>query len=347
MRSEYASKKYPNLYKYPTSQSWVFRKYSSEKRKEFIKSTGISDNEAKAYAVGLELFNKWMGVRLTHSGKEFTVRDIARTILAGKETKRERTYITTKNQIENHILPHFGHLRPAQITPLKWDQYDAEERKKGQRTKLFNTRKALIEILNRAKDEGLINFVPKLKDHDGESREGKYLEELTVKSLIEGASDNTGLLIEIMYLMGARPGEVIQYEFSMINWEAGPTGMIAIPGRITKTGRSRTIPLNSRISALLWFRMHEIGGKYIFPSPIDSGRPIREYKTGWDTACRRAGIKDEDDIIIYDLRNTWVTNQAKRGIAQGFTAKYSDTSPEMIHKIYLRATNNSMQEVAG
>lgn len=346
-KSEYASTKYPNLYRYPTSPCWIFRKYSSEKRKEFIKSTGISDDQSKAYRTGLEKFNKWMGIRLHHSGREILIRDLGRAILEAKKSKRDNTYRSSRNQIENHIMPALGHLRPEQITPLKWDQYDADERAKGKRTKLFNTRKALIEILNRSKDEGIIQSVPKLINHDGEAREGKYLDEITVKSLIVGASSTTSLLLEILYLMGPRPGEAIQYEFGMIRWDEGPTGKIYIPGRITKTGRSRAIPLNSRVSALLWFRQHEIGGKFVFPSPTNPGRSVKEYKTGWDTACRRAGIKKEDDIIPYDLRCTWITNQATRGISQGFTAKYSDTSPEMIHKIYLRAVGDSMQEAAG
>ena len=347
MKPDFASKKYPNLYRYPNSPNWVYRKYCSEKRKDFCRSTGISDNEAKAYKVGLEMFNKWLGQRIHHSGRELTIRDIARAILAGKESKKDNTYRSTKNQIENHILPYFGHLKPSQMSPLKWDQYNTDERAKGKRTKLFNTRKALIEIMNRAKDEGLIQVVPKFKDHDGEAREGKYIDDFTLKSLIFAATDDTSLLIEILSLMGARPGEAIQYEYKMIKWDEGPTGTIYIPGRITKTGRSRAIPLNSRVSGLLWFRMHERGGKFIFPSPVNSERPVKEYKTGWETACNRVGIKEEDDIIVYDLRSTWITNQAKRGIPQGFTAKYSDTSPEMIHKIYLRAVSESMQEVAG
>jgi len=342
----HTSKKYSNLYKDPKSPYWSFRKYSSEKRQEFKRSTGLED-EAKAYKKGLEMFNEWLGSEIDHS-RVVLIKDIARAILSSKEVvKRDRTYTTSKNQIEKHILPYFGHLKPCQITSLRWDEYDAHERKKGKRTKLFNTRKALIEILNRAKDENLIKKVPELKLHDQKSRQGKYIEEITVKTLICAASPDTSLLIEILYLMGARPGEVIQYEYSMIHWDEGVHGTISIPGRITKTGRSRKIPLNSRVSALLWFRMHEKGGKYVFPSPSDPNRPIREYKTGWNSACRKVGITRKDNILLYDLRDTWVTNQAKRNIPIGFTAKYADTSPEMIHKIYLRTVDDSMQNVAG
>jgi integrase len=287
-----------------------------------------------------------MGVRIHHSGRELLVRDIAQVILTAKETKKDNTYRSFNNQIKNHILPAFGHLKPSQITPLKWNQYDSEERRKGKRTKLFNTRKALIEILNRAKDEGLIQVVPKLKNHDGESRAGKYMDASVVQRIMNAASPMTRLLIEIVYRMGARPGEVIQYEWSMIHWDEDKHGRIYIPGRITKTGRSRDIPLNSRISEMLKSLEHTTGSPFIFPSPAYPDKPIKSYKTGWNSACRRAGFMG-DEYILYDLRCTWVTNQAKRGINPVFTAKYSDTSIKMIEKIYAKAEPGAMQEAAG
>jgi len=343
------SQKYPNLIRYSErSPYWWFRKYCGEKRKYFFQSTGVKDKEAEAYRVGLEMFTKWMGMRIDHStGRELVIRDIARAILAGKESKRDNTYRSSKNQLENHIIPTFGHLKASQVTALKWDLYDAEERKKGKRTKLFNTRKALIEILNRAKDEGLINQVPKLKNHDDESRQGKYLDDLTVQRILNVASPQTRLLIEIVYRMGARPGEVIQWEWDMINWEKGTHGAISIPGRITKTGRSREIFLNSRVSELLK-PLHGVNeSKFIFPSPLGPNQPIQGYKTGWNTACRSAFPDKKIDFIIYDLRHTWVTNQAKRGINPGFTAKYADTSIQMIQRVYLRADAEAMLETAG
>jgi integrase len=355
------SSKYPNLYRYSDrSPYWIFRKYCSEKRKEFIRSTGVIDSEAQAYKIGLEMFNQWLGTRLDHSGRELFIRDIARAILAAKEEKRDNTYRSTRNQIVNHILPAFGHLKPSQMTPLKWNNYDSEERKKGKRTKLFNTRKALIEILNRAKDEGLIQNIPELKNHDGESRRGKYIDDLTINRILKEASPTTELLIEIVYRMGARPGEVIQWEWDMIHWDEDKFGRIYIPARITKTGRSRDIPLNSRVSELLK-RLHgTTDSRFIFPSPVHPDRPVREYKTGWNSACRRAACtlyckescekkcyEKPLDYIIYDLRHTWVTNQAKRRISVVFTAKYADTSIAMIQKIYSKAESQAMQETAG
>ena len=360
LRSKFASSKYPNLFKYSPNSSWIFRKFSSEKKKEFVKSTGVTDNEAKAYREGLRLFNDWLGVHIDQkSGRELTITDIARAVLANKETKAKSTYRTSKNQLVRHILPAFGHLKPSQITSLKWDQFDSEERKKGQRVMLFNTRKALLEVLHRSQEEGLIVIVPRLKNHDPESRSGRYLDDSLVELILQFASVQTRLLSQILFRMGARPGEVIQWRWSMINWSEDDHGRIYIPSKITKTRRSRDIPLNSVVSALLKALKQNSSSDYIFPSPKDKTLPIKEYKTGWKSAVKRALCSKicgeeccgkcldlDHDIHIYDLRHTWITNQAKRNVNPLFTAKYSDTSVAMIEKVYLKAERTAMQNVA-
>ena len=349
------SKKYPNLHKYDDRPNWVFRKYSSQKRKEFIKSTGETD-EARAYKEGLRLFNDWLGSMLP-DGRDVLVRDLARAILVSKESKKERTYNTAKNQLQNHVIPHFGHLKPSEITPLRWNQYDSIERQRiyrkilkpghvreWKRTKLWNTRKALLEILLRARDEGLIHFVPKLKNHDSPAKPPRYLDHQVVRKILHASSPTTKLLIFIVYRSGARPGEVMQYRWDMINWKDGKHGSISIPGTITKTGRSRKIPLNSRVSRILkWLAPRAANDLLLFPSRTDSSKPMGDYSSGFVNACARAGVK----VDMYNFRDTYITNSLKRGINSAFIAKYVDSSIVMIDKKYAVAEGDAMREAAG
>lgn len=343
MKAQFASKKYPNLYKYPNSSKWVFRKYSKEKRACFSKSTGEDKDETKAYRIGLEEFTKWMGTRIHHTGRPLLVRDIAKAILASKETKRDNTYRSAHNQLVNHVLPAFGHLRPSQISVLKWNEYDSDERRKGKRTKLFNTRKALIEILNRAKEEGLIQVVPKLKNHDGPSKPPKYLEDKIVRRILKLCFPQTKLLFYIVWKQGARPSEVLQYEWGMIDWSQGTTGYLNIPGGITKTGRSRQIPLNSRVSRVLRYLESKSESKFIFPSRYIPNARQTNYSKSWESACQRIGIEADP----YNLRDTYITNRLRAGISSVFIAKYIDSSALMIEKKYAVAEQKTMQGVAG
>lgn len=193
-RSKYASKNYQNLYKYPSSPFWQFEKYTSEKGEKFKFSTKEAKNEAKAYKIGQDAFSEWLG-RFASGSKTVIIRDLAIEINEAKSAKKKNTQRSTLNQIKNHIIPNFGHLRPDQMNSLKWDQYDSRERvrvrisKTGKklppRTKLFNTRKALIEIMNRAEELGYINRVPEFRNHDAPPAPPVYLEKQTVRRILK------------------------------------------------------------------------------------------------------------------------------------------------------------------
>jgi integrase len=340
-RSKYASAKYQNLYRYPKSPCWVFRKYSRERRREFVFSTGEEKNEAAAYRIGLAAFEKWIGASFP-AGREPIFRDLAKVVLANKQGTKPATFRSAQNQIGNHLIPAFGHFRLDQVTQLQWQSWVAAERARRPMKKFYNARKHLLEILRRAYEEGFIKRVPKLSNPDPKTSGGKYLTDLQVEAILSSASPDTRMLATIVWRMGARPGEAIQWEWGMIRWDEGKHGSIEIPGRITKTGRARTIPLNPEVAELLRRRQVGSESRFIFPSPRED-RPAREYKTGWRTACRKAGVVAN----LYWLRHTFITTCAKRGVSIVFTARYCDTSVAMIDQIYAKAIPEAMNQVAG
>lgn len=364
-RSKFSAKRYPNLYHYPYSPNWVFRKHSKEKRKSFVFSTGLPatpTNEAAAYKKGLEEFDRWLGVFLP-SGRQLLIRDLARAVLAAKEGSPSN-YRFVKNQVNNHIIPHFGHFRPDQITTLRFQHYVAEERKRVyrrkngseyRRTRFDHTRRVLVEILNRALDEGLIERVPKLDNPDPEAAPPVYHSRAAVRKILHSYSRPSKekkvdpraisgkLLAYIMWKQGARPGEVLQYRFSMITWESPTKAKIRIPGAITKTRRPREIPLNSRVARILYWLKARTPGDCIFPSPTRPGEHMRNYDTAWNSACARAGV----EANIYELRDTFITDALLRRNSSTFVAKYVDSSTEMIDKRYAVAIRQAMEGVAG
>jgi site-specific recombinase XerD len=354
------SKKYPNLHKLSWTPNWVFRKYSSEKHQEFVASTGVlaeEKNAAKAYKIGVEKFDDWLKSYLP-SGRQILIRDIGRAVLSTKESKkggiRGAQYRSAQNQINNHIIPEFGHLRPDQVTSIRWQHYDTQERArvrhnaKGKelppRKALFNTRKFLIEIMRRAFDEGLIKRIPEFQNNDPEPAEPRYLRRKEIRKFLHAASPGTKLLAFIMWKQGPRPSEACQYRYSMIDFEEGPSGVIRIPGEITKNGKPRTIPLNSRVSRVLKREKRRSTTDCIFPSPTDPDRPISEYKTGFETAFAKAGIKN---AIPYNFRDTAITDMLRRGKSPTFIGKYVQNSAVIIEGRYAVAVREEMEGVAG
>jgi integrase len=351
--SKYASKRFPNLYKFPDSKNWVFRKYSASKGKEFRFSTGESKSEAKANAIGLQAYHEWLG--LLESGKEtIYFEEYAREQLDKKlalpdtefSKSSKRSY---KNSI-THLIKAFGHLRLDQLDENQWEAYYSLELTK-KKQKFFNRRKILIEITRRALREGIIQRLPEFKNPDPKASAGQYLSDETVLAILEKAQPTTRMLIEILWRQGARPGEVIQYRWDMIRWDEATYGAIHIPAEITKTRRARTIPLQSVVSERLkqWMLHQEKLAKrkgralspWIFPSWRNATLPMTEYKNGWKTACKGAKVK----AVPYDLRRTFITNQAKLGRPILYVAKYTDTSIKMVEEIYAKVNLEVFGEI--
>jgi len=358
-------KKHPNLHRVNWTRNWVFRRFSSEKGKEFVKSTGvlgIDANAALAYRKGVEMYDEWLGSHLP-SGRTVLIRDIARALKASKKQRRLNTQRTFNNQIDKHILPHWGHLRPDQVTSLRWEKYDAEERERVyrrrfrrkirgrviervleyKRTRIGNTRRVLEEILNKALEEGLIKRVPTLKNFDPPPAPPRHIAAPTLRKIRRQLQGEIKFLTFLMTHQGPRPGEALRYRYDMIRPGQDGQEWISIPGEITKTGRSRDIPLNSRVARALRLKRARQAGDWVFPSPSRKDRPVESYNASWDRAMRSLGL----DYTIYNVRDTFITNRLREGISSTFIGKYTDTSAAMIDRKYAVAEETIMRRVAG
>jgi integrase len=266
-------------------------------------------------------------------------------VIASKEcdksdSKKWRTYSSALIQANRHILPNFGALRPAAITTTRWKDYDQMERRNGRKA-LFNTRKLMVEILRRAADEGLIQRLPELPNLDPPAEPPRVIDRATFRKLYWELSPSIRLLAVIMLRQGARPREVLQYTWRMIDFKKGKHGWITIPGEITKTGRTRSIPLNPAVSQILARQKRETASPWVFPNRKGTG-PVKTYAKVWDRACDEVGV----DFDIYNLRDTFITEKLAEGLSTVFIAKYVDNSALMIERKYAVPLESAMEQVA-
>ena len=335
------AKNYSNLYTKKGQDCWVFSKYSAARGGEFRITTSHEATEANAgaaYKEGMSRFNDWLGSAALRTGRDPLMRDIAKIVLTSKKAKAKDTEIKARSEITKHIIPAFGHLRPSQISALRLQEYENEERAKG-RTSLYNTKKYLFEILRMAKSEGLIKELPKWRPSDPDPEAPKFIEAATfqaIQKLVEGPER---MILSILYHQGARPKEVCQYRWEMINWR---TGEISIPKTITKTRRARTIPMNSEVIKML--SPHRKPSGPIFPG--GRGRPDISrvvYDRGWLEAMRTLKL----DLIIYNLRDSFCSRKINEGFSPIYVAQYVDSSVKEIERRYAVSSPEIMKRMAG
>lgn len=349
MASKLVKTKHPHLFRDEASGYYYYRRYSSLKRKQYFKTTGEKQSAARAYRFGLEAFNDWIGrvtddagvVYFDRYAEKFLERRLA------NDSIRSRTKTLTEYEVKQ-LIDALGHLKLEQITSERYEEWVTNSKRTGSRKKFFNAKKTLIMILREAQDAGLIARVPKLPNLDAPPAPPQYIPRATVRKILKHCpSENLKLLVLIMWKQGARPGEILQYEWEMINWASGEFGSIQIPARITKTKRARTIPLNSLVSRVLKKLWREGAAKrsaFLFPNDRDESRPYQQYDKGWHQALENAGIAP---VVIYTLRDTFVTDRLKAGVPLTFVAKYVDSSPKQLADRYAVAEEEAMRGVAG
>lgn len=109
-------------------------------------------------------------------------------------------------------------------------------------------------------------------------------------------------------LTGMRKGEMLRLKVTDFR-EA--EGGIRIRGDETKGRRDEWIPLGAEALAVVKRRAGEARGLnsiWLFPSPISPAEPLKDYRTAWLAACRRAGVQHHR---IHDLKATFVTTALK------------------------------------
>jgi integrase len=108
--------------------------------------------------------------------------------------------------------------------------------------------------------------------------------------LLTACGDHLRGVVECALETGMRRGEILSLQWSQVKFE--PKAQIVLPAWKTKTDRDRTIPMSSRLGAILEMRRQDPEGErhppeaYVFGTA--TGEPILGFKRAWQTAVLKA-----------------------------------------------------------
>ena len=109
-------------------------------------------------------------------------------------------------------------------------------------------------------------------------------------------------IIRLLLLTGCRRGEIVKLRWSEVDGE-----MLALGD--SKTG-PRKVPLNEQARRILEGQPRG-ASPFVFPSPLDPGRPRSHTLSLWYRARREADIAD---CRLHDLRHTFASHAAMNGV---------------------------------
>lgn len=259
---------------------------------------------------------------------------------------RESTKRSFEYNVRAWLLPAFSEIPLDKLGNADWNAWITSTQSVEHRriTRYFNARKALIEILNAAKKEGLIDRIPSLDNPDEPKNVGRVLEEIEIWLILRHTTYPIfRLFFWVLYKMGCRPREILQWEWSMFTWAEPGHTWLQVPARISKTGRTRPIAINPSVSAHLHRILRRgVTSRFVFPNRIHVDKPQLSYHGAWRTACTKAGVKA---AVPYDNRRTFITNAVAKNKPSVFLGKQLDTSAKQIEGTYAKKQVEVMEDI--
>lgn len=157
--------------------------------------------------------------------------------------------------------------------------------------------------------------------------------------LLENAPLHLLGIIRLAYFTGMRKGEILGLTWQNVDFQHG---VIVLEAAMTKTNRSRVIPLNDEMVQML----HEqetysnVEHPYVF---YFRGEPMKDLKRSFVNACEKAGI---ENFRFHDLRHTFVTNARKAGVHDHVIMAITGHTTMAMFRRYDKVTSEDLGEAA-
>ncbi len=197
------------------------------------------------------------------------------------------------------ILDEFGSYMLTEIDAKRVRDFADKRRLKVKEATLHRDLAVLKAILNKAKNEGdlvKLPVFPKVKLPKGRTRWLTLAEE---QRLLNAAPKRLRLLIAFALDTGGRRSELFKLDWRYVDLPNGRVTFIE-----TKNGEDRSVRLTERA-------LHILVAKNSGPVFTYNGRPLKDVKTAYDRARKKAGL---EDVRFHDLRHTFASRLVQQGL---------------------------------
>jgi len=261
-----------------------------------------------------------------------TFRQWAEEYLELEQVKKLRSYRMRRDHVRN-LVRFFGNKPLGAITPEDVRKYRQQRVGPNGRPLAIQTinhdHTALVHMLNVARSPqfGLIKdnpaaHVPKPNPQNERDRIANGEE---WRRLLDASAPHLKRILLVLYTLGPRRGELLSLEWPDVDMHRREFTL-----RHTKNGESRTVPMTPdvyRVFTELW-QERRLDTQLVF---LYKGLPMRDVKTAFDKACKRAGITN---LRLHDLRHTASTNLRRAGVDATTAMKIVGHKSERMHRRY-------------
>ena len=242
-----------------------------------------------------------------------------------------------------HLRPFFGEMKAQSLgTSIRRQYVERRRRQKGEpatiNKELSWLRRAMR--LGAKHEPPLVHRVPSFEMLPVDNvREGIVGHE-HYRAIRDALPTYARIALVVGYHTGARKGEIRGILRDRIDLKAK---RINLPGRTTKNGKPRYLPIYGDMGAELDMWLATIK-KSDCPFLVQNeGQPVFDFEKAWATACEAAGIPG---TLFHDLRRTAVTNMIEAGLSEKEAMEISGHRTRAVFDRYHVVSERRMQQNA-
>ena len=230
----------------------------------------------------------------------------------------------------DHLRSAFGFDRAVDITSDRVHTYIYKRLSGGAKpATVAKEKSALRRMFKLAMRRGLLHRMPEFPEIEVDNARQEFIEESDFTALMLELPASLRPVFEFAYLTGWR----VQSEVRVLKWDQVDfgAGTVQLRIRTTKNNEPRMFPFAALppLGALLerqreyteeWQRRTGKMIPYVFHR---DGRPMKDFRHAWCTACKRAGVFGADcgTKVPHDLRRTAVRNLVRAGVPENTAMK--------------------------
>ena len=219
----------------------------------------------------------------------------------------------------------FGGKRVNSIKPIDIENYQLKREKEGRAPATIDMEVKIVQTaVTKAFDNDEIDgqAIKSFRRVKRKLRKGSNARRriLTVEEYLRLEANSPSHLkkmLKMAYNTGMRAGEIRTLQWSYIDKDKK---FIRLPAKVVKESKSKTIPINHHVKAILDSIPRAIHHDFVFTY---NGMPIKQkdgYKRSFRTACKNAeipcGRKTPNGITFHDFRRTVKSNMLNAGVSK-------------------------------
>ena len=253
--------------------------------------------------------------------------------------RQDRVYLKSQATMKYSIkalLPHFGHLRPRQVTREACRDYTASATRCGKKS---GTIRRELDVLRAALYWHDKHTPAKIEKPPAPPPKDRYLtREEYDKLLSQATAPHLYLFMELALATAARTSALLELTWDRVNFERG---LIILSNGEETNKRRATVPMNGRARRALETAYHARTCDYVIEY---GGEPVGRIIQGFKRTARRAGF---DDVTPHVLRHTAAVWMAEAGVPISEISQFlGHTNSQMTERVYARYSPSYLHSAA-